>query len=99
MDAWVWGAIACLIAVVVAVLVLAPHWHAQHLARQLEGRAGGGLAGIGSGFDAVWRPSADEARIEWEAQIEIPAPAPSPADKDRLDEGKIVITPPALPEA
>ncbi len=45
---------------------------------------------MGSALDAVWRPSAEDARTEWEAQVEMPAPAPSPGDK-ALDEGRIVI--------
>lgn len=93
MDAWAWVALA-LIALTVGTIGLAPRWHHQHFARQLEGRAGGGLDGIGSGFDAVWRPSAEEARADWESQIEMPAPAPGPMDTDRLDDGRIVITPP-----
>jgi hypothetical protein len=38
----------------------------------------------------VWRPSAEDAHAQWEAQVEMPAPAPSPGDKG-LDEGRIVI--------
>ncbi|MFB7892724.1 hypothetical protein ACFC1I_11045 [Microbacterium sp. NPDC056044] len=35
--------------------------------------------GIGA-IDAVFAPSAAEARAVWEAQTEIPAPAPTPGD-------------------
>lgn len=49
---------------------------------------GGG--GMGSALDAVWRPSAEEAHAQWEAQIEMLAPAPTPGDKG-FDDGRIVI--------
>lgn len=81
MDAWAWGAGAALIALTGVMIAIAPRWHTQHLSRQMQGRGGGALSGIGSGFDAVWRPSADEARNEWEAQIEIPRPLPAPQTK------------------
>ena len=69
---------------------LAPRLKRDNLRRQLEG-GGGSFAGVGVGLDAVWRPSADEARADWEAQVEIPAPAPTPGDKGRLRGGRIVI--------
>ena len=48
-------------------------------------------SGIGAGFDVVWRPTADEARALWQAQVEMPAPAPTPGDKGRMRDGRIVI--------
>ena len=53
--------------------------------------AAGSLSGIGAGFDVVWRPSAEEAQAQWEAQVEMPAPAPTPGDKGRMQDGRIVI--------
>ena len=73
-----------------AGVALAPRWHRDNLRRQLDG-GGGALSGIGAGFDVVWRPSADEARVEWETQVELPAPAPAPGDRSALGDGRIVI--------
>ena len=53
--------------------------------------AGGSLSGIAGGMDAIWRPSAEEAHAQWEAQLELPAPAPIPGDKGDLDDGPVVI--------
>jgi hypothetical protein len=86
MIAWlVVGAVVALAAVAIAV---APRLKRDNLRRQLEG-GGGSLSGIGAGFDVVWRPSADEARAHWEAQVEMPAPAPTPGDKGRMRDGRI----------
>ncbi|MFH8249930.1 hypothetical protein ACH3VR_06145 [Microbacterium sp. B2969] len=71
------------------LIALAPAMKRDHRRRQLAGRAVSG--GLGSGLDAVWRPSAEEAHREWEAQVEVPAPAPSPGDKGRMEDGRIVI--------
>ena len=80
------------IAVVTIVLVsLAPRFKRDQLRKQLEGTAGGSMAGVGSGFDAVWRPTAEEARADWEASVEMPAPAPAPGDKVRVEDGRLVI--------
>ena len=73
-----------------AAVALAPRWHRDNLRRRLDG-GGGSLSGIGAGFDVVWRPSADEARAEWETQVELPAPAPAPGDRSALHDGRIVI--------
>ena len=58
--------------------------------RQKRG-AGGSLSGIAGGMDAIWRPSAEEAHAQWEAQVELPAPAPTPGDGGDLDGGPVVI--------
>lgn len=83
--------VAAVAAVTVVLVALAPRLKRDHLRRQLDGTAGGSLAGVGSGFDAVWRPSADEARANWEAQVELPAPAPSPGDGGAIDDGRLII--------
>lgn len=59
--------------------------------RRQERGAGGSLSGISGGMDAIWRPSAEEAHAQWQAQLEVPAPAPTPGDKGDLDEGRLVI--------
>ncbi|MHC2999035.1 hypothetical protein [Microbacterium sp. HJ5] len=91
MDAIGWVVVAAVIAASVALVALAPRLKRDHLRRQLEGAAGGSLAGVGSGFDAVWRPSAEDAHADWEAQVEMPAPAPAPGDKGRIEEGRLII--------
>jgi hypothetical protein len=78
------------LAVAAAGLALAPRWSRDNLRRQLDG-GGGSLSGIGAGFDAIWRPSAEDAREQWEAQIEVPAPAPAPGDPGRMRDGRIVL--------
>ena len=61
-------------------------------ARRRQERGGGGsLGGVSAGMDAIWRPSAEEAHAQWQAQLEVPAPAPTPGDKGDLDEGRLVI--------
>jgi hypothetical protein len=89
-DAFAWLIAAVIVLLVIVGLAFAPRMKRDNLRRQLEG-GGGSLSGIGAGFDVVWRPSADEAKAQWEAQVEMPAPAPSPGDKGRLREGRIVI--------
>ncbi|WP_137843509.1 hypothetical protein [Microbacterium sp. 2FI] len=79
------------LAATLTLIILAPRLKRDHLRRQLDGTAGGSLAGVGSGMDAVWRPSAEDAHARWEAQVELPAPAPTPGDKGRLDDGRIII--------
>jgi hypothetical protein len=90
MDAIAWLIIVTVLVLVVVAIALAPRLKRDNLRRQLDG-GGGSFAGVGAGFDAVWRPSADEARADWEAQVEMPAPAPSPGDKGGVDDGRIVI--------
>ena len=90
MDAIGWVITASAVVLALVVVAAAPRWKRDNLRRQLEG-GGGSFAGVGIGFDAVWRPSADEARADWEAQVEMPAPAPSPGDKGRMQDGRIVI--------
>jgi len=84
-----------LAAAATAVLVaLAPALKRDQRRRQLDGRGTSG--GLGSGLDAVWRPTAEDAHAQWEAQLELPAPAPTPGDGGRLEEGRLVIVvPPA----
>jgi len=91
MDAIGGLVVAAVIAITVAVVSFAPRIRRNQLRRQLEGTAGGSLAGVGSGLDAVWRPSAEEAHADWEAQVEMPAPAPAPGDLGRVEDGRLVI--------
>ncbi|WP_127474931.1 hypothetical protein [Microbacterium sulfonylureivorans] len=91
MDAFGWVVVASVTATTVVLIVLAPRIKRDQLRKQLDGTAGGSLAGVGSGFDSVWRPSAEEAHAAWEAQVEMPAPAPSPGDKGRIEDGRLVI--------
>ncbi|KHK97312.1 hypothetical protein LK09_10890 [Microbacterium mangrovi] len=92
MDAlgWIIGAAVVLIAA--AFVLSAPRLHSAHLRRQERGMSGG-FAAVGAGFDSVWRPSAEEARTEWEASVEAPAPAPLAGGKGRIQNGRIVIAP------
>lgn len=90
MDAGVGVGLAALVAATIAVVALAPGMLRRHRRRQAEGR-GGSMTGIAGGFDAVWRPSAEDTHAQWEAQIEVPAPAPTPGDKGRMEDGRIVI--------
>ena len=90
MDALAWIIAAVAGATALVLVTLAPRLLRRQLDRRLEG-AGGSLSGVGGGFDSVWRPSAEEAHAEWEAQIEMPAPAPTPGDKGHLDDGRITI--------
>jgi hypothetical protein len=89
-DPLAWLVATALVALAVVGVCLAPRLKRDNLRRQLDG-GGGSLSGIGAGFDVVWRPSADEARADWEAQVEMPAPAPSPDGSGRLRDGRIVI--------
>lgn len=91
MDAVGWMVLAGVALATVVLIALAPRFKREHLRKQLDGTAGGSLAGVGSGFDSVWRPSAEEAHAEWEAQVEMPAPAPIPGDKGRVEDGRLVI--------
>jgi hypothetical protein len=89
MDTVGWVVIAVALAATVVLIACAPMLKAGQRRRQLEGRAPSG--GLGSGLDAVWRPSAEDAHADWEAQVEMPAPAPLPGDKGRVENGRIVI--------
>jgi hypothetical protein len=90
MDPTAWVVASAVLALAVAALALAPRFNRGNLRRQLDG-GGGSLSGIGAGFDAVWRPSAEDAREQWESQIEVPAPAPTPGDPGRMRDGRIVL--------
>ena len=90
MDAIGWLITGAAIAVTVVAVALAPRLKRDNLRRQLEG-GGGSFAGVGLGLDAVWRPSAEESRADWEAQLEMPAPAPTPGDKGAMEDGRIII--------
>jgi hypothetical protein len=89
-DLIAWLVMSAVVVLGIVGLLLAPRLTRDNLRRQLDG-GGGSLSGIGAGFDVVWRPSAEEARAEWEAQVEMPAPAPAPGDKGRVEDGRIVI--------
>lgn len=91
MDAIGWLVLTTVAVTAVVLVALAPRFKREQLRKQLEGTAGGSLAGVGSGFDSVWRPSAEDAHADWEAQVEMPAPAPSPGDKGRIEDGRLVI--------
>ena len=90
MDAVGWVITAGVVVLAIVAVALAPRMKRNNLRRQLDG-GGGSFAGVGVGLDAVWRPSADEARADWEAQVEMPAPAPSTGDKGRMQDGRIVL--------
>jgi hypothetical protein len=92
MDATGWLVIAAVMLTAVTLVASAPRLHRAHMRRQERG-GGAGLAGVGAGFDSVWRPSAEEARTDWEASVEAPAPAPLAGDKGRIANGRIVIAP------
>jgi hypothetical protein len=89
MDAGAWIVIGVAVLATAVFVVLAPLLKRGQLRRQLAGRAPSG--GLGSGLDAVWRPSAEDAHADWEASVELPAPAPMPGDKGRMKDGRIVI--------
>jgi hypothetical protein len=93
MDATVWIGVAAAAAASLAVIVCAPALHRTTRRRQ-ERRSASSFGGLGSGLDVVWRPSAEDARADWETQVELPAPAPVPGDKGRIDDGRIVIDEP-----
>ncbi|MEU1970461.1 hypothetical protein ABZ477_02290 [Microbacterium sp. NPDC019599] len=89
MDPLAWMLLAAALAATAILVALAPVLKRDQRRRQEEGRAPSG--GLGSGMDAVWRPSAEDAHKDWEAQVELPAPAPSPGDGGRIEEGRLVI--------
>jgi hypothetical protein len=89
-DSIAWLVVGALVVLAFVALRLGPRLKRDNLRRQLEG-GGGSLSGIGAGFDVVWRPSAQEAIAQWEAQVEMPAPAPTPGDKGHMRNGRIVI--------
>ncbi|MCW3494612.1 hypothetical protein [Microbacterium sp. SSM24] len=91
MDAIGWLVLVAVSVTTVVLIALAPRLKREQLRKQLDGTAGGSLAGVGSGFDAVWRPSAEDAHADWEAAVEMPAPAPTPGDKGRIENGRLVI--------
>lgn len=91
MDAIGWAVLAAIGVSTVVLIALAPRLKRAHLQKQLDGAAGGSLAGVGSGFDAVWRPTAEDAHAEWEASVEMPAPAPVPGDKGRIEDGRVIV--------
>ena len=90
MDAIGWLITAASLGSALVMAALAPRLKRDNLRRQLEG-GGSSFAGVGMGLDAVWRPSAEDARADWEAQVEMPAPAPTPGDKGRMEDGRIVV--------
>ena len=89
MDLFAWILVGLAAGATVALVAFAPALKRDQRRRQLEGR--GTAGGLGSGMDAVWRPSAEDAHADWEAQIELPAAAPTPGDGGRLEDGRLVI--------
>jgi hypothetical protein len=87
MDVVGWIVLSTTVAAAVAFAVGGP-WMLRSVHRH---GTTAGLGGIGSGLDAVWRPSAEEARAQWEAEVRLPAPAPLAGDKGRIEDGRIVI--------
>lgn len=98
MDGAAWTITGAIVALTVTVVACAPILHRAHRRKQELGEIGS-FSGVGSGLDAVWRPSAADAHAEWEAQIEVPAPAPAPGDKGRIQGDRIVIQSPPHPSA
>jgi len=90
MDLSGWIALAVVLALGIAGAIATPAFLRDARRRQQRG-LGGSLSGIAGGMDAIWRPSAEEAHAQWEAQLELPAPAPIPGDKGDLDDGPVVI--------
>ena len=90
MDAGAWVAGGIVVLATIALIGAVPALLCDARRRQARG-GGGSLAGIGGGFDAVWRPSAEEAHAQWETQVELPAPAPTPGDPGRMRDGRITI--------
>ena len=88
MDEFAWALLGFAAAATAVFVACAPTLKRSQRRRQLEGRGTSG--GLGSGMDAVWRPTAEDAHAEWEAQIELPAPAPTPGDGGRVEDGRIV---------
>ncbi|MET0812495.1 MAG: hypothetical protein ABWY03_05530 [Microbacterium sp.] len=89
MDAGAWVAVAVGLLALVAIPLAIPGLIRD--ARRRQARGGGSLSGLGSGLDSVWRPGAEDAHAQWEAQLEVPAPAPIPGDKGRMRDGRITI--------
>lgn len=89
MDPLAWIVMGAALAAAVILIAFAPELKRDQRRRQFEGRAPSG--GLGSGLDAVWRPSAEDVHAQWEAQVELPAPAPAPGDKGRMRDGRIVL--------
>ena len=90
MDAGSSIAVAVGVAAVVGLVACVPALVRDTRRRRARG-LGGSLSGVGAGFDAVWRPSAEEAHARWEAQVELPAPAPLAGDRGRMRDGRITI--------
>lgn len=97
MDVVAWVVAGAIVLAAVAVAFAMPAMLRDTRRRQAAG-AGGSLAGIAGGMDAIWRPSAEESHADWEAAVELPAPAPLAADKG-LDDGRITIEVPHDPPA
>ncbi|HEX5858903.1 MAG TPA: hypothetical protein VFY91_12430 [Microbacterium sp.] len=90
MDVSAWIALGVIVALGVAGAAATPAL-LRDARRRRERGGGGSLGGISGGMDAIWRPTADEAHAQWQAQLEVPAPAPTPGDRGDLDDGPLVI--------
>lgn len=77
-----WGFLALLFATPFALML-------SRIDTRRRQRAGLPVSSGGvSGFDAVWAPSAEAARADWEVQTELPAPAPAPGDRPGVIRGR-----------
>lgn len=80
----------------VACLFALPLWFAWYswntARRRRRGETVARPSGGTLGFDEIWRPSAAEAQVAWEAEQITPAPAPTPGDGPGvIADGRIVI--------
>lgn len=94
MDVAAWTIAAVAASVVVVLVASAPRMKRDQRRRQLDGSAGGSLAGVGAGFDAVWQPTAAQSRAEWESRLELPAPVPTPDGDGGIEQGRLTIVVP-----
>ncbi|WES65366.1 hypothetical protein P0L94_04665 [Microbacter sp. GSS18] len=94
MDAVAWTIAAGTAVALVVLVAMAPRMKRTQRRRQLEGSAGGSMAGVVAGLDAVWQPTAEQARADWESRLELPAPAPTPDGDSGIEHGRLTIVVP-----
>lgn len=61
--------------------------HRRRKLGEVPVHSSGGVAA----FDAIWQPSAEDARVVWEAEQITPAPAPTPGDGPGVIEGNRIV--------